>query len=93
MGYEYRLSPQGVTSAALGEAVSAVQRLEGASTTSEGHTEFRRNALDVMPDATLILEGEQIYFCDHGASGRDYLGRVMPVLVSRCGPILVEEYE
>jgi hypothetical protein len=92
VGCEYRLSIKASTKDALSDAMLAIRRLEGESIVAE-RLEFRRDARNAMPDATVILEDSQIYFCDHGGSGRDYLGKVVEILVSRFGSVIVEEYE
>lgn len=55
--------------------------------------EFRELDSDRLPDARVLLEDTGMYFCDHGGSGKAYLGQVVALLVSQLGSVLVQEYE
>lgn len=46
-----------------------------------------------MPDASIAIEADGVYFCDHGGKGRDYLGRVIAAMVSQYEQVTVLEYE
>jgi hypothetical protein len=78
------------------EAVeSELSNLVGASTISSGAIEYRHEAGDSnsMPDATVMIEADSVYFCDHGGSGRVFLGRVVAKLVGSFGAVRIEERE
>ncbi|HZW12225.1 MAG TPA: hypothetical protein VFF81_03410 [Noviherbaspirillum sp.] len=92
MGYEYRLSAPNTTRLALSQAYKNISRLAGASS-SEQQIELRTNGHDGMPDATVMLDEDSLYFCDHGGAGKEFLGRVIELLVSSLGAIVVTEHE
>jgi hypothetical protein len=92
VGIEYTLCFQSPDS---GTVAIALSRLAGASTTSSSSIEYRHDAQDIasMPDATVVIEDNSVYFCDHGGFGREFLGRVVASLVGSFGPVRIEERE
>lgn len=93
MGIEYKLqfahsNPAGVA--------SVLRRLPMVREMS-GHTgEFELRAMETtgtMPDATAHIEPDGLYFCDHGGSGRQFLGIVIAQLVGEFGPVTVGDWE
>ena len=57
------------------------------------HYECRTNTASSMADASVMIVGGGLYFCDNGGSGREFLGRLVAALVSAFGVIQVQEYE
>lgn len=45
------------------------------------------------PDATVKLMPEGVYFCDHGGHGREFLGRLITVMISHFGAVTIQEFE
>jgi len=45
-----------------------------------------------MPDATLILNAEGAYFCDHGGSGKEVLGEVTSAVLAHAPDVRVEPF-
>ena len=65
MGIEYRIS---CSAEGLPKIVELLRRLGGQpSQEFPTHIEFRlaKSSVHEMPDATIIVESEGIYFCDH----------------------------
>jgi hypothetical protein len=73
-----------------------LERLPGARLVklSEGTIELRspQNASS-MPDATINLLPEGLYFCDHGGYGREILVVVVALLSNEHCPLTLEELE
>ncbi len=56
--------------------------------------EFRSDrAPSEMPDAAITLTEEGLYFCDCGGLGREFLGRLIALLVAKYGTLSIRELE
>lgn len=92
MGIEYRLrfsfsDPNAVT--LLLRRLPNIQETTSPSTSFDFLTPESTNKL---PEATVTIESDGLYFCDHcGGSGRALLGIVVACMVSKFGPVAVEE--
>jgi hypothetical protein len=87
VGIEYRLSFSYPDKQSV---EGALTRLADA-TLAGSFVEFRCGAHDTLPDASAAIEETGLYFCDHGGAGRDYLGRVIALLVAKFGDVVVAE--
>ncbi|WP_457319814.1 hypothetical protein [Roseateles sp. P5_E11] len=93
MGTEYRLTFSHLDKARIEHALSEVATVKIGSVPTPSY-EFRADSTKPgMPDATAMIEQYGLYFCDHGGSGRDYLGRLVAVLVGEFGSVRVEALE
>jgi hypothetical protein len=90
MGTEYRLRFNGPMP---DEVASVVARQVGASSSAPDTFELRLDSQGPMPDATARIESDGLYYCFYGAAGREALGRLIAALVSRFGPVTVEDWE
>lgn len=92
MGIEYRLRFRFSDPAQLH---AAVRRIPGALEVSEPTPRFEflnPFAPQQRPDATVILENDGVYFCDHcGENGDHLLGEVTARLTAAFGPVALEE--
>jgi hypothetical protein len=73
MGTEFRLRFRYEHTSVL---LDAVRHVPGCRELADGRVgfDFREpESSSAMPDATLILEAEGAYFCDHGGVGREIL--------------------
>lgn len=60
----------------------------------EKYFEFRKECSSTgMPDATVMLTDDGLYYCDHGGFGREFLGRLVASLVSRFGAVTIRDWE
>lgn len=88
MGIEYRLR----LSAPDAEAVAAVLRRLPAAQEAPDYRFEVGAAVGGWPQATIQVEPDGVYFCDHlGGTGRALLGEVVARLVSMFGAVTVEE--
>ncbi len=85
VGTEYRLS---FTCTDLPALSARLQRLRGASVTTDG-IEVRRAATGAMPDATITLDSDGLYFCDFGGSGREVLGDAIAALLGHVDSVRI----
>lgn len=93
MGIEYSIKFT-VTEAAQVEAL--LQQLgcsPGAAPYSK-HFEFREKCSSTgMPEATVMLTDDGLYYCHHGGFGKEFLGRLVASLVSRFGAVSIRGWE
>ncbi len=76
--------------------VSILRRLPIVHQLSPNWREFELRAPDTtdeMPDASMTVETDGLYFCDYGGNGREIFGRVIACLVGHFGPVKVEVRE
>ena len=93
MGIEYSIA----FIASEPAAVDAALRQLGCSlvaSPSGACFEYRSNRASLgIPDATAMLTQGGLYFCDHGGSGREFLGRLVTSLVGKFGALSIREWE
>lgn len=92
MGDEYQLRFKHSDSGAVATCLGA---LSGAAVSSSDELEIqfratRNNA--AMPDAVSVVNPRGVYFCVNGGDGRAFLGQVVARLVSRFGPVAIDEW-
>lgn len=91
MGIEYKLkfsAPDAKTVAMLLRRVPSAKEMS----TPDHRFELGTKASDRdIPDATVIVEPDGAYFCDHGRAGRELLGILVARLVSEFGEVTVTE--
>jgi hypothetical protein len=91
MGYEYKLqfvAPDANAAAAVLRRLPLARELS----TQELSFELGAKVSDRgMPDATVKVEPDGAYFCDHSGEGRKVLGIVLARLVSEFGAVTITE--
>lgn len=93
MGIEYKIqfAHRGAESVA-----SVLRRLPMILEVSavKGFVEFRaEQTRGTMPDATVSIEPDGLYFCDCGGAGKQFLGILIAHLVSEFDPVTVVDWE
>jgi hypothetical protein len=93
MGIEYSMAFIASEPAAVDTALRQLGCSLVASPSGECF-EYRNDSASLgMPDATAVLTEGGLYFCDHGGSGREFLGRLVASLVGKFGALNIREWE
>jgi hypothetical protein len=93
MGIEYSLRFGHPGPAAV---ISVLERLPSFRRSTSDSPDFELRAegtSEGMPDASLRIEPDGVYFCNYGGSGKQFLGEVVARLVSEFGAVTVTEWE
>jgi hypothetical protein len=93
MGMEYKLR---FTHPGPAVVIELLERLATFSRSANGNCTFElrdQENGDRMPDASLRVEPDGVYFCVYGGSGDRCLGEVVTRLVREFGAVIVTELE
>ena len=90
MAIEYRLRFSSSTHEEVAILLAHLPTVSGPH--ADGNFEVRVSPSE-MPDAELRIEPCGAYYCYYGGKGREMLGVLIERLVSRFGPVTVEDWE
>jgi hypothetical protein len=92
MGIEYKLRFNAADAGAVAAELRRLPAVREAAAPGHGF-DLGSGASDRdWPQATIVVEPDGAYFCDHcGGSGRAWLGEVVALLASAFGAVTVEE--
>ncbi len=89
MSYEYRIQFKVLD---INSVANIFRKMPSIQEVPSMANKFNMGEFSDKPEATIVVESDGVYFCDHcGADGNRFLGVVVSSLVKKFGPVTIVE--